>query len=91
MLELIKEPAMKNTNLIITIGIIEGEILTYLENSGKATMAELTRDLEWPSSFLWMALGALVKGGLVLTEKHELDMVIYPAKKQETETPHAWG
>lgn len=46
------------------IGIVEGEILEYLERHGPASVYRLVQALEWPSTLVIMAAGALIREGL---------------------------
>lgn len=86
---------MKNSApMITTLGLIEGEILTYLDQNGKTTLTEITRRLEWPPQYLWMALGSLVRSGLVRIGKHEQEILIEPNDKSSLATdgsPEVWG
>lgn len=91
------EIAMKNpAKLTTTLGLIEGEILTYLENFGNTTVTELTRNLEWAHPLLLMALGVLVRNRLVTIDKHELELMVKPLRQEakyeeKEETPYVWG
>lgn len=79
--------------LMTTIGLIEGEVLTYLEDHGSTTLDELALSLEWPCRFIWMAVGALTRQGLVHVTQHELDAIVETSGMPAdwTESPEVWG
>ncbi len=62
--------------LITTLGIISGEILTDLEQHGVTTMRRLIRELEWPAPMVMMAIGALVREGLIRVLQHDLEVLV---------------
>ena len=68
------------TSLMTRLGIIEGEALTYLEQHETTSLRQLIRDLEWPSSLVMMAVGALVRSKLVRATQLELEIVLEPVR-----------
>ncbi len=66
--------------LMTTLGIVEGDILTYLERFGTTTMRQLIRELEWPAPMVMMAVGALIREGLIRALRHELEVVVEPVR-----------
>jgi hypothetical protein len=68
----------EDTPLITTLGLIEGEVLTVLEDHGATTLRGLIRELEWPARMVMMAVGALVREHLVRATQRELEMVVEP-------------
>lgn len=74
-----KPPAhVEDTPLITTLGLIEGEVLTFLEDHGATTLRGLIRELEWPARMVMMAVGALVREHLVRAAQHELEVILEP-------------
>ena len=67
-------------SLMTTLGIIEGEVLTYLEQRGAMTLHRLTSELEWPSRLVMMAAGALIRQGLVRATQRELEITLEPER-----------
>jgi hypothetical protein len=63
-------------SLITRLGVIEGEILTYLETHGATSVRRLMRELEWPAPMVMMAVGGLVREGLARAIQHELEVII---------------
>lgn len=63
-------------SLMTPLGVIEGEILTYLDRHGSATLRRLNHELRWPAYMVMMAVGALIRTGLVRGIQHELEVVI---------------
>ncbi|MBI4341061.1 MAG: hypothetical protein HY598_02120 [Candidatus Omnitrophica bacterium] len=62
--------------LMTTLGIVSGEILTDLEQHGPATLRYLIRELNWPVPVVMMAVGALIREGLIQARQHELEILI---------------
>ncbi len=89
--------AAEGTPLITTLAMVEGEILSYLERYGAATLRELTRTLDWSSRLVTMAVGGLVRERLVRAKEFDLEVVIElvdkPAALATTEepVPEVWG
>lgn len=63
-------------SLMTPVGVIEGEILQELETLGATTIRQLVRKLDWPASLVIMAIGALIRAGLVCGRHHELEIVV---------------
>jgi len=62
--------------VMMSLGIVEGEILVYLEERGATTLRRLIRELLWPAPFVTMAVGALIRGGFVRLIPHDLEVVV---------------
>ena len=73
-------PAAPDTSasIMTELGMVEGEILTYLEERGASTVREVVRELPRPTREVWMAVGALIRAGLVRGVQHELEIVLVP-------------
>jgi len=67
--------------LITSLGLIEGEVLTYLEQHGATRLRGLVRELEWPARMVMMAVGALIREGLVRGVQHELEIIVELLRK----------
>ena len=80
-------------SLVTSLGIIEGEVLLHLDVHGATPMRRLIRDLEWSSPLVTMALGALIREGLVRARQHELELIIEPKRPAliSEAGPEAWG
>lgn len=74
------EMEKKGDPLVTQLGIIEGEVLTYLEQGGRTTLRQLIRDLEWPAPMITMAIGAAIRQGLVRATRHDLEVVLEPER-----------
>ena len=69
--------------LVTSLGIIEGEVLLYLDVSGATTVRRLIRELEWPAPMVTMGVGALIREGLVRARQHELEVIIEPRRPED--------
>lgn len=67
------------TPLVTVLGVVEGEILSYLEAHGASTMRRIIRMLEWPTMVVVMGVGALIRQGLVRGIRRDLEVVLEPA------------
>lgn len=66
--------------LLMSLGLIEGEILTYLERHGATTLRRLIRELEWSAPMVMMAVGALVRERLIRATQHDLEVIVEPER-----------
>ena len=57
--------SVANTPLVTLLGVLEGEILTHLENFGGMTLGQLAKELRRPARAVIMSAGALIRQGLV--------------------------
>ena len=84
-------------SLMTPLGIIEGDILTYLERHGTTSMRRLVRELEGPASLVVMAVGALIRGGLARAVQHDLEIIVEArpedaqAARAPDDCPEEWG
>jgi hypothetical protein len=85
-------------SLMTPLAWVEGDVLTYLERHGATPLRRLVRELEWTSPLVMMAVGALVREGLVQGIRHELEVVLQPNRSWtpgsgllEDAVPEAWG
>lgn len=65
-------------SLMTPLGLIEGDVLTYLERHGAATLQRLIAEFEWPAALVTMAVGALIRSGLVRALQREFEVMIEP-------------
>jgi len=63
-------------SVVTELGIIEGEVLLYLERHGATPLRRLIREIEWPSPLVTMATGALIREGLVEADQRELELIL---------------
>ena len=66
-------------SLITQLGLVEGDVLTYVETHGARSLRRIIRDLQWPASLVMMAVGALIREGLVCGIQREIDVVVGPS------------
>jgi len=67
-------------SLMTTLGVVSGEVLTCLEEHGTTSLRRVIRELAWPSQLVVMAVGALVRDGLVRAEQHDLEVLLEPGR-----------
>ena len=75
-----RKPPLRSEEMpmMTAVGLIEGEVLTFLEEHGATTMRHLIRELEWPARMIMMATGALIREHLVQATPHELEVLLEP-------------
>ena len=73
-----KKPSVQQAapSLMTRLGLVEGEVLTYLEEHGTTALRRLVRGLEWPAPLVMMGVGALIRGGLVRATQHDLEVLL---------------
>ena len=64
--------------LVTTLGLIEGEVLTFLEDHGATTLRGLARELKGPARMVMMAVGALIREHLIRATQRELEVILEP-------------
>jgi hypothetical protein len=62
--------------VITTLGLVEGDVLTYLERHGTTTLRHLIRQLDWPARMVMMAVGGLIREHLVQATQRELEVLV---------------
>ena len=85
----------EGVSIMTTLGIIGGEILTDLEQHGPSTVRRLIRELSWSAPLVTMAIGSLIRGGLVRATQQELEIVVEPQREftpvqAEEVVPEVW-
>ena len=85
-------------SLMTSLGLIEGDVLAYVEEHGATTVRRLIRELEWSAPMVMMAVGALVREGLVRATQHDLEVIVEllpprssPERNIEWAAPEVWG
>ena len=85
-------------SLMTPLGLVGGEALAYLEEHGATTVRRLIRELEWPSHMVMMAVGALIREGLVQAIQHDLEVSVelvpaevVPSQPETERVPEAWS
>ena len=63
------------SSLMTVLGIAEGDVLEYLEGHGAASLYRVIQTQEWPSSMVIMAVGALIRQGLIRGDQRRLEPV----------------
>jgi uncharacterized membrane protein len=66
----------ERSSLMTPLGLVEGEVLAYLDRQGIATLRRLNQQLGWPAYMVMMAVGALIRAGLVRGIQHDLEVVV---------------
>ena len=74
-------------SLMTPLALVQGDILTQLEEYGATTLRHLIRSLEWPSRMVMMGVGGLIRQGLVRGVQLELDVVIEVIPRNATSMP----
>ena len=60
-----------DASLMTPLGLVEGEVLDYVEEKGSSMLVSVIRDLAWPAPVVVMAVGALVREGLIRAKKRD--------------------
>lgn len=70
------ETVTEHESLMTPLGVVEGEVLAYLEREEVSTLRRLNREIRQPAYMVMMAVGALIRAGLIRGIQHELDVVV---------------
>lgn len=54
-----------NTSLMTRLGLIEGDVLIFLERSSPVSLPQLMDDLKWPPCSVAMAVGSLLRQRMI--------------------------
>ncbi len=90
-------PGASRSSLMTSLGLVEGDLLTYLERHGATTLRRLIRESDWPAPMIMMGLGALIRQGLARALQHDLEVIVepqpdrVPPSEQPVEPPGVWG
>ena len=63
-------------SVLTELELAEGDVLMYLERFGTTALRRLVRELDWPAGLVMMAIGALIREGLVRATRHELEVLL---------------
>lgn len=66
----------EHASLMTPLGVVEGEVLLYLDHHGAATLRRLNQQVEAPAYLVMMAVGALTRSGLVRAVQRDLEVVV---------------
>ena len=70
-----------STPMVTMLGVVEGDILNFLETHGTLTLRRLIRMVEWPTMMVVMGVGALIREGLVRAVRRETEVVLEPTTR----------
>jgi hypothetical protein len=79
----------RNGSLVTVVGLVEGEVLTHLEEHGATVLRTLIRALEWSAAKVLMGVGALARRGLVSIVQQDGTLII--ELRPESEWPEGAG
>ncbi len=74
----IAEGGTRGPSLMTPLGLVEGAVLTYLDEHGATRLRDLTRTLGWSASMVRMGVGALIREGLVEGRYQDLNVIVSP-------------
>lgn len=63
-------------SLMTTLGLIEGEVVTYLEGRGSSTLRQVVQEVEGPARLIMMATGSLIRKGIIAGYQRELEVLL---------------
>lgn len=70
--------AQVDVSLMTPLGLAAGEVLIEIDRSGGTALRQLIRKLDGPVYVVMMAVGALIRQGLVRATQRELEVMIEP-------------
>lgn len=73
------------THLMTRLGIVEGEILQALETNGDLTLHRLMEILEWQPCEIAMAVGSLLRQGLIRSVEMGEEVFLGVKERKENE------
>ncbi len=87
------EQAREDPAIITEVGVAAGEVLLYLDEHGATPVRRVIRELACPAPITFMAMGALVREGLVRAVRHDLEVILEPCHQQLVTgpVPEVWG
>jgi hypothetical protein len=78
-------------SLMTVIGLAEGEVLLHMEANGATPLRGLIRALPQPAPIVTMAIGSLIRKGLIRAVPHELEVILEPVSAHQEAVPYLWG
>ncbi len=69
------EGGARSPSLMTPLGLMEGAVLTYLEEHGATMLRDLIRKLGRSAAMVTMGVGALIREGLVEGRHQNLDVL----------------
>lgn len=76
-------------SLMTPLGLASGDVLTEIDWAGTMTLRQLIRKLDWPVHLVMMAVGSLVRQGLVRATQRELEVLVEPMPEWSRGIPTA--
>ena len=76
------EVQMAETSLMTSVGLVSGAVLLHLEEWGLATLHELLESVEGSVETMLMAIGALLREGLIEAYGSGRSLVITTARRR---------
>lgn len=89
-----KPPQDAGPSIMTPLGLAAGDVLVHLEAYGVTPLRVLIRALPHPAPIVTMAVGALIRQGLVRGVRHELELIVEQVEEASLirgETPEVWG
>ncbi len=65
-------------SLMTPLGLLAGDVLMFVERQGRMTMAQLLQEVKGPASMVLMAVGSLIRQGLVRAIQQDVDVIVEP-------------
>lgn len=74
----------KITHLMTRLALIEGSIIEKLEDEKAMTLRELMKDVEWEPCAVSMAIGSLIRQGMVRCREYDKHVLLEYGPKTKT-------
>jgi hypothetical protein len=68
--------SLERAPLVTAVGLVEGDVLDYLESHGASALRGVVRALSWPVTLIMMAIGSLVRQGMVRGTRRDLEVIL---------------
>ncbi len=72
----------EGASLITSLGLVEGDVLDFVETKGPVALKDIVQELTWPEAMVMMSAGALIRDGLVQAKRHNKHIYLEEASKQ---------
>jgi hypothetical protein len=83
--------APREQSLMTLLALVEGDILTYLEAQGRVPLRHLIQAMDWPSRMVLMAVGALIRKGLLAGRQQLLEVMVELTPEGRSASPEPVG
>jgi hypothetical protein len=64
------------SSLMTPLGLVEGEILDWVDRHGPTALHKLTQELDWSPNLILMGIGALVRQDLAWAVQVKSDIIV---------------